>query len=120
MERYQGGVVSIRVKSQDFITSSRLNRAYNLGVIMTRTVLFVLLAALLLSGGCAITKIEDGKGGSVTSVRILPTPVYVAPGYYGTSDYRFYRGDTRGIACTGPFGQTINGICYHTKPAWMR
>lgn len=89
---------------------------------MTRIVALVFVAvSLLFCGGCAITKIEDGKGGSVTSVRILPTPVYIAPGYYGTSDYRFYRGgDTRGIACTGPFGQVINGVCYHTKPHWMR
>lgn len=89
---------------------------------MTRIISLMFVAVSFLCGGCAITKIEDGRGGSVTSVRILPTPVYVAPVYDGyASDYRFYRGgDTRGIACTGSFGQTINGVCYHTKPYWMR
>lgn len=85
--------------------------------------LFVGAFLALLFGGCSVITTEhtgaDGSRTTTRSVRLAPNPVYVAPGY-GTSDYRFYNHDTRGIACTGPFGQTINGICYHTRPAWYR
>lgn len=70
-------------------------------------------------GGCSsYEEIRiDGSRTVVRSVGVVPRAPYAAPDYW---DHRYYRGDTRGIACTGPFGQVINGICYHTKPAWMR
>lgn len=74
-----------------------------------------LCAVALLLGGCMSYE-EIRPDGTRTVVRQVGVPrsVYVSP----DSDYSWeYRrgGDTRGIACTGPFGTRINGTCFNTR-----
>lgn len=93
-----------------------------------------LVAASLVLGGCMTTReisVSTAPNGTVTRTEKSMTgwvtaPVYAVPygySYGGEWDYgygyRRYQG-SRGTACTGPFGQVIDGICYHTKPHWMR
>ena len=104
---------------------------------MSRTFIFILaaVAAALALSGCVVTTrlISETRhaDGSVTKTEksetaMLAAPVYAVPyGYrYGAEwdhvyGYRRYEGP-RDRPCMGPFGQTINGVCYHTKPGWMR
>ncbi len=74
---------------------------------------FLCAVALTLSGCMSYEEIKpDGSRTIVRSVGV-PRSVYVAPDYGW--DNRYYRyGDTRGIACNGPFGQTIGGQCFPT------
>lgn len=77
---------------------------------------FLCAVALTLSGCMSYEQIKpDGTRTVVRQVGV-PRAVYVSPDPDYGWDNRYYRGgDTRGIACTGPFGTTINGTCFNTR-----
>lgn len=68
-------------------------------------------------GGCTTTRYVGADGSKMETTTVgLPTHrVYVAPDFdWEVNSYHSGGGDTRGIACNGPFGQTIGGRCFPT------